>query len=143
MALKESPEAFSSKYETTVLRGQQSWEEQAESAVCGRNRATFFAFDDGNPVGMASFYQKELENLGELIQVWIAPDYRGRGFAQQLLNTILEWASNENFEWAVASVQKNNVRAINHYLKQGFSDESPPLQNHNLSNTVILYKSLS
>lgn len=76
-ALRESPEAFSSRYEDALARSEQSWVDQADSSATGSNRATFVTFQN-QPVGLAALYRDEkVPDVGQLIQMWIAPEVRG------------------------------------------------------------------
>ena len=83
LSLQDAPYAFSSNYESALHRTDESWCEQAERSAQGMDRATFISFSDEEPVGMAALYRLENQaDVGELLQVWIVPEYRGKKVAR-------------------------------------------------------------
>jgi RimJ/RimL family protein N-acetyltransferase len=121
-SLQDAPYAFSSTYDSQLHRSAESWREQAESTAQGTNRATFIAFSEDVPIGIAALYRIEVQaDVGELVQVWITPEYRGKSIAWDLMNTILEWAGENNFHTIKATITDGNTRALKFYIKYGFS----------------------
>ncbi len=59
-------------------------------------------------------------DVGELVQMWISPDYRGSSVSSDLLDGLFEWASLNGFSRIKAEVQKDNSRAIHFYHRYGF-----------------------
>ena len=120
-ALRESPSAFGSTYESAVQRSPRSWQEQADSTAQGSDRATFIAFSGDSPVGIGALYRNEGgTDVGEMLQVWVAPEYRGQGVANQVMEAALTWASENGFRTVIATVANGNTRALRFYLKHGF-----------------------
>lgn len=120
-SLKESPEAFASTYESALERSLESWQQQADASATGSDRATFIAISD-IPVGVAALYRDpDIPAEGELIQVWVSPEYRGGHLAADLMDTVFQWASSNSFETILAEVTPNNPRALRFYEKQGFA----------------------
>jgi RimJ/RimL family protein N-acetyltransferase len=137
-ALRESPEAFSSRYEDAVARSDQSWADQADSSATGSNRATFVTLED-QPVGLAALYRDEnAPDVGELIQMWIAPEFRGGSVATDLLLEVFQWAGSNRFASVKAEVMKGNARALRFYEKFGFSLSS----DKHTATSVLLTKSV-
>lgn len=119
-ALRESPEAFSSRYEEAVARSEQSWADQADSSATGSNRATFVVIED-RPVGLAALYRDEEDsNVGELVQMWVAPEVRGGPVAADLLFEVFRWAGFNGISHVKTEVVKGNARALRFYEKFGF-----------------------
>jgi RimJ/RimL family protein N-acetyltransferase len=119
-ALRDSPEAFSSRYEDAVARSEQSWADQADSSATGSNRATFVTIED-RPVGLAALYRDEEDsNVGELAQMWVAPEVRGESVAADLLFEVFRWAGFNGISHVKAEVVKSNTRALRFYEKFGF-----------------------
>jgi ribosomal protein S18 acetylase RimI-like enzyme len=136
-ALKDAPDAFSSTYESALLRSQESWAEQADRSAEGADRATFLAFDHANPVAMAALYRYEKDtNAGELLQMWVYPDCRGGQIGTNLMDVVFKWASLNGFAEVRAEVIRTNQRALRFYEKYGFYSK------HELTNgdTVVLIK---
>jgi RimJ/RimL family protein N-acetyltransferase len=124
-ALRESPFAFASTYEAALRRNPESWSEQANSTAQGSDRSTFVAFSDASPIGIAALYRIEEENdVGELLQMWVSPEYRGKGVARDVMDAVFQWASANGFRSVVATIAKGNVRALRFYQKYGFKPES-------------------
>ena len=128
-SLQEAPYAFSSTYETALLRSEESWQEQANLSAQGSDRATFFVFAGDVPIGIAALYRlPDHEQTGELVQMWIAPVHRGKRAAWSLLDAVFKWASENEFRAVTARVTKGNDRAEMFYRKYGFSlEEKMPL----------------
>jgi RimJ/RimL family protein N-acetyltransferase len=128
-ALQDAPYAFSSTYDSALRRSAESWREQAESTAQGSDRATFIAFSEAVPVGITALYRLEDQaEVGEVLQVWVAPEFRGSGVAWDLMDAVFQWAGENNFRRIIAGVTKVNRRARKFYTKYGFSeiDESLP-----------------
>lgn len=121
-ALKDAPYAFPSTYDSAIQRSAESWREQADRSALGSDRATFIAFSDDVPIGIAALYRIEDKiDSGELLQVWISPEYRGTKVTWDLMDTIFNWAGENNFRNVIAGVTKANSRALKFYAKYGFS----------------------
>jgi ribosomal protein S18 acetylase RimI-like enzyme len=121
-ALKESPSAFSSTYGSAIHRSRESWSEQADSTATGTDRCTFLAFADESPMGIAAIYRdKRKQEEGEILQVWVAPDYRGSGAARELLDTVLRWCAENGIRRVSATITRGNDRALKFYRKYGFA----------------------
>lgn len=71
-------------------------------------------------------------------------NYRGRGIASSLFNTIFEWAKNEKVSRLELTVIKDNVAAFNLYRKMGFVLEGEKINslmiNGKSVNEYYLYK---
>lgn len=121
-ALKDAPYAFPSTYDSAIQRSAESWQEQADRSALGSDRATFIVFSEEVPIGMAALYRLEDKvETGELLQVWVSPEYRGTNVIWDLMDTIFTWVGENNFRQIIAGVAKGNARAIRFYSKYGFS----------------------
>lgn len=121
-ALQDAPYAFPSTYDAAIQRSAESWREQAERTAQGNDRATFLAFSEDMPIGMAALYrQEDKPNVGELLQVWVSAKYRGTRVAWDLMDAVFKWAGENNFRKVIAGVTKGNARALKFYVKYGFS----------------------
>ena len=122
MALQEAPYAFPSTYANAAQRSAESWQEQADRSAQGPDRATFIVFADNAPIGMAALYRDEEKvDVGELLQVWVSPEYRGTRVVWDLMDEIFNWANENRFYRMIAGVTKGNARALKFYIKYGFS----------------------
>ena len=124
-ALRESPEAFATTYESALSRNGDNWVTQADASASGRDRAIFIVLAD-QPIGLGALYRDHgRPNEGELIQVWVSPEGRGGRVATDLMNTIFGWAASNGFETIRAEVTRNNSRALRFYEKHGFIRSDP------------------
>lgn len=136
-SLRDSPEAFGSRYEDAILRTDASWEEQADSSAQGGDRATFVVVEDAKPVGLSALYRDDQDSeVGELIQMWIAPELRGGSVATALLDELFAWAAASGFHRVKAEVEVGNLRALRFYRRYGFSD-SADLASHSQSSLML------
>lgn len=120
-SLAESPDAFSSSYAEAMERDESSWHVQADASATGGDRATFIAID-GEAGGVGAIYGVEGEReVGELIQMWIAPERRGQDLAGNLLDGLLRWAWLSGFRRIKAEVEISNARALRFYQSYGFA----------------------
>jgi RimJ/RimL family protein N-acetyltransferase len=123
MALKEAPYAFGSTYDSALERSDESWRAQVDRSALGSDRATFIAFSDDIPIGVAALYRdEENDDIGELLQVWVHPEFRGTTVIWDLLDEIFQWAAENNFHKVIAGVEQGNTRALKFYAKYGFSE---------------------
>ena len=126
-SLQDAPYAFEATYDSASQRTPEIWRERAESGMQGSDGAIFFAFSNELPIGIAALYRlKDETDTGELMQVWVSPDYRGTRVAWDLMDAILKWAEENRIRKVIAGVTKVNAGALKFYLKYGFSrmDES-------------------
>lgn len=121
-ALRESPEAFGTSLADALARDDQSWIDQAEASASGPDRATMIVIAE-RPAGLAALYRDTADpKVGELIQMWVAPEMRGGQVAAELLGTIFRWAGENGFSQVRAEVMAGNARALGFYRKCGFSE---------------------
>ena len=128
-SLRDAPYAFGTTYHSALQRSAEFWRERADSTAHGTEGATFIAFSVDIPIGMATLLRiNGRADTGELMQVWVAPEYRGTRAIWDLMDTTFGWASENNFRRIIAGVTKVNARARTFYIKYGFSvtDEYSP-----------------
>jgi GNAT superfamily N-acetyltransferase len=105
-----------------LSRSQKSWCGQADSTAQGSDRATFIAFSDDLPIGIAALYRDGARmDVGEVLQVWVAPEYRSKGVAVNVMDAVFQWAGENGFRTVIATVKKGNRRAFRFYRKYDFN----------------------
>jgi GNAT superfamily N-acetyltransferase len=119
-ALRESPDAYGSTYESALQRDQGSWEEQLWSTVSGLLRNTQFAFHGDECIGIAALYREPGSEWGDVIMMWVDPRHRGSDAATLLVGNLLEWARECGLRSVGLGVTDANARAIRFYEKMGF-----------------------
>jgi ribosomal protein S18 acetylase RimI-like enzyme len=72
------------------------------------------------------------------MQMWIAPEYRGRGIAKRMMDAAFQWAGNNQFRAIVVKVARNNARALKLYREYGFVPAKRALSNHPDDHVVLI-----
>ena len=79
--------------------------------------------EDGSPVGTASFSRsrwKKYCDHGEIISIYLLPEYIGKGYGKQLLSRCVEELKRSGFCDILLWALEDNHRARNFYEKNGF-----------------------
>lgn len=138
-SLEDAPYAFETTYDLALQRTDEMWHARVESTAQGSDEAIFLAFSENIPIGIAVLVRvKGQTDTGELMQVWVSPEHRGIGVAWDLMNSIFQWAQENNFHRIIAGVTKANAGALKFYIKYGFSRMDAPPQSD--SNAIYLLR---
>jgi RimJ/RimL family protein N-acetyltransferase len=120
--LKIVPEYFGSTYEEEILNPKLMFETYIENE--SPDHAMFGAFDEERLIGITGFNRmarQRARHRGELVQVYVDPNYRGQNTGEKLLRRALEYAFTlEGIEQVQLSVIASNKTAITLYEKLGF-----------------------
>ena len=84
---------------------------------------TMVCIENGEFVGTGTFSRSRLEthpNAGEVISIYLLPEYVGKGYGRQLLRVMLNELNRQGFEEAFLWVLEKNERARRFYEKAGF-----------------------
>jgi ribosomal protein S18 acetylase RimI-like enzyme len=124
-ALADAPYAFSSTLAKEQAYGEELWRRRAGS---GR---TFGAFDGLRIIGVATGIPGDeleppvkpaaAEPEWQLVGMWVAPDYRGQGVADRLVEAVCERAREAGAATVKLWVTEINGRAIALYQRRGFT----------------------
>jgi len=76
------------------------------------------------------------EELGYINLFYLAPEYRGKGYAKTLNDFALQYLKDLGATQAKLSVSPTNKRAWHYYLKHGWTDGGPRKPNKSTSTTV-------
>ncbi len=121
-ALKNHPLSFGPMYETEIKKKKLYFESLIEKQEGIEN--IFGAFDEGKLIGTCFFSQEEYEvrnHWGQLIQVYVANDYRGKNIAYDLMRFVINKVfENPKIKYLTLGVAEGNVPAYNLYKKLGF-----------------------
>ena len=113
-ALRDAPEAFGSTAADAQKLEEQEWRRRLEQ------RAVFMAEVAGQRVGLAAGIAGEQPGEAELVSMWVAPAWRGRGVGDGLVQAVLGWAAGEGFTMVRLWVATGNTRAERLYIRLGF-----------------------
>ncbi len=115
-SLQNAPEAFASSFaEEATLSNQEFQARLTQHDIFG-------VFSDNQLVGCAGFYNLDAlktKHRGVLWGMYIKPEYRGKGIANSLVETVIIHARSHVIQLHVTCVTHNPV-AIKLYQKHGF-----------------------
>jgi RimJ/RimL family protein N-acetyltransferase len=124
-SLKDAPYAFNTKYQEAIRRSDKEWMEEANSYAVGNEKCAFFAFANRKIIGLCALSrQKDKSDEGELVQLWINPDFRGQKISRDLVDSALAWGKDNRITRIIANVKYYNERAIRFLEKCGFSGKA-------------------
>ena len=115
-SLADAPEAFGSTYADWVDASEERWRARLTDVPL-----TVVARDDTGLVGVVSGVPAE--GHVELISMWVAPEWRGQGVGEALVNAVLDESGGRSVRLRVMA---GNQRALDFYARMGFvlvSDE--------------------
>ena len=112
-ALGDAPQAY-----LTTLAEAQAYPEQLWRDRIAAN-PHFLATVDGVAVGMTVVIATD--NGREIVSVWVAPDARGRGVIEALIDAAVGWAGDQGDAQLGLWVVEGNERAERAYARYGFS----------------------
>jgi ribosomal protein S18 acetylase RimI-like enzyme len=82
---------------------------------------TFIASIETKDVGVARSVKDENDSkTAWIISMWVAPEARGKKVASKLLQSIVDWAKNEDVKCLKLDVVDTNTAAIKLYESYGF-----------------------
>ena len=114
-ALADAPDAFGSTYDETAARPMDSWTKQLQEID------TFVAAVDGEDVGLVRGAHDDLRpDAAWLISMWVAPEARGQGVGEALIDAVVEWARVRGARRMLLDVGDHNQPAIALYARKGF-----------------------
>lgn len=125
-ALKDSPDAFGSLYETTRLLPDNEW--ISRLAGISQNRDLPLAgLVEAEFAGMAwARFDNPEEKVAYLYQMWVSPLFRGSGLARNLLTTAMQWATLHGARAMILGVTCGDTPARKLYESAGFEPIGVP-----------------
>lgn len=95
------------------------WNENMLLAEINNPNATFFVCEQNDTIIGYGGYIFTLDE-GDIMDVAILPDYRGRGYGKLLMNSLLDDMKNKKLKYANLECRKNNIVARKLYETIGF-----------------------
>ncbi len=77
---------------------------------------------DNNIIGIIDF--SDIYDRLELNYIWIKPNYRGKKYAKELMNYMIDYAKKKQIDNITLEVSINNEIALKLYQKYGFTKAS-------------------
>ncbi len=122
-ALAENPEAFGTTLAQASAWDDTRWQENARRFTLFPPAASFLAYTEDAPCGMANCFTAENNfQAAEMTAFWVAPPQRGQGVSEALVAAIVGWAKSQGMTTLQAWVVEDNARALGFYQKLGFQD---------------------
>lgn len=131
-ALTDAPEAFGSRF----VDEQQMSDAQWRARLSATDRVTFMAFGASGPVGLVVCAPYDgRQGAAGLFSMWIAPEARGQGVGDRLVQRVLGWARASGYTRVLLDVGDENVSATRLYERNGFvptgrTSTLPPPREH-------------
>ncbi len=117
-ALREDPDAFGTTLAQDAVRPPEVWRER----LAGGATATFLVRSAGADVGLAVGSPfRGREGAAGLFAMWVAPEARGKGVGDRLVEAVVLWARSIGYERVLLEVADENAAAIKLYERHGFA----------------------
>jgi RimJ/RimL family protein N-acetyltransferase len=123
-ALRTHPEAFGADYAEALARPIEFWQERVRSGAGGERGITYVAEAGGALVAMTGIFRDEAAKMRHSATIWgvyVAPDWRGLGIADALIQACVGWARELGLRLVKLNVVTANAAAIRCYTRCGFS----------------------
>jgi putative acetyltransferase len=105
-------------------------------------RHVVIAYENGIPVGCGAF-REHAPGAVEIKRMYVMPEKRGGGFAQEILRSLENWAGELNYKKCVLETGLNQPEAIKFYKKSGFVTIPNFDRYRDSANSICFEKSLS
>lgn len=126
-ALADAPDAYGSTLAREEGLPDDTWATRvAKSALSGIDCA--LVAEQGGLLGGLLWAKVDADDAGRvnLFQVWVAPEWRGRGVAAALVDEALAWARLHGTRVVHLGVNSENAGAIRLYERAGFQSIGEP-----------------
>lgn len=114
-ALLDEPAAYGSTYEESESWPDANWQKMASEWLY------YFAEVEGEVVGMLSGgYNDNHPGTWWMYGMYVSPEFRGQGIADELVNAVCDWAKSEGADALYLHVTETLERSRGFYEKMGF-----------------------
>ena len=86
--LRDDADFFSTRYDDMVREPDQMWRDWVGEAAAGDQKTLFVAEEDGDWLGVVGAFVRVNPLEVQLISMWVDPQARGRGIAQDLIRAV-------------------------------------------------------
>lgn len=144
-ALADAPGAFFSTFGDEAHRPAEAWEADAVARSAGPEDTTFVAESERGVLGLVGAYRSTEEpGTVELVSMWVAPEARGKGIGEGLVEQVVEWARAGGARRVALWVVQGNDPAFALYERAGFVtvDPSESLGSHPCQRELRMVRAL-
>jgi len=114
-ALSDAPDAFGSTYEREMARTTSDWQRWMSPGV------TFILYEPAGARGIVAGMHDDTDPaVVHLMAMWVHPEIRGSGGADELVTALAAWAQSAGAKWLRLKVIQGNDRARHFYERMGF-----------------------
>jgi len=126
-ALADSPDAFASLFEDQRDRPDAHWEDRLALAVASPHQHPLVAEDGDALVGLVwGVIDPPTPETAHVIQMWVAPEARGRGVGAMLIDAVAAWARDAGARTVALDVTCGDSPARRLYERAGFVPAGDP-----------------
>jgi ribosomal protein S18 acetylase RimI-like enzyme len=123
-ALKSHPSAFGSDYHESLCAPESFWRERMQPTF--DNTGRIFLADAGEQLaamtGVLRDKGAKVDHSAFIWGVYVRPAFRGRGLAERLIRSVIEWCESEKVRIVRLTVVTTNLSAIRCYKRCGFEE---------------------
>ncbi len=120
-SLADSPDAFGSTLDREAERRDEEYRDRLARAAHADRDLPLLALVDGVPAGLSwGRIDDQQPDTVHLYQVWVAPEYRGRGVGQALLDAVIAWSRASGARRLRLGVTRGDSAAVRLYRRAGF-----------------------
>jgi ribosomal protein S18 acetylase RimI-like enzyme len=121
-AISDKPDAFAVSLADTLAQTDEGWTRWATVTATGDRHIMYVAEDAGNWIGIVGGMRgaSDVDEVAELISLWVDPAYRERGLGRQLVEHVIAWAGDHGMRRLELWVTEHNAAAIDLYMRNGF-----------------------
>ena len=117
-ALAEAPTAYCERWSDAAALDDDDWRARAARGADGGDSCQVMAWDGARPLATATGFVQD--GVAWLVAVHVAPDVRGRGLLEQLVERVVAWARTQPVPAIHLEVHEDNPRAAAAYRRLGF-----------------------
>ena len=126
-ALADSPDAFGGTFVQEKTRPDTEWSTRLASGVASHQDLPLLAELGTESIGLAwGRIESSNPDVANLYQMWVAPNYRGLGAGQMLMESVIAWASAANMCSLALNVTCGDSPARRLYVRAGFQAVGEP-----------------
>lgn len=126
-ALHESPHAFGSTFEVEHVKPDEYWQARLAAGTSSSYQQPLVAVKGADFVGLVwGWIDPERPETAHVMQMWVAPEVRGRGCGAALVDAVVQWAKESRATSVQLRVTCGESPATRLYLRAGFQATGAP-----------------
>lgn len=120
-SLLDSPDSFAATFETASSFTDDEWRQRLHNSQGLTSALAVVAFFKTNEAGLAwGVIHGNNDEYVNLYQMWVSPEYRGKGIGRALVQEIIDWCESRRKSGIRLGVTTTNKAAVELYQSMGF-----------------------